>query len=276
MGLYDFKHFTIDFSRRTLSNLRLVRSIASKQRNRPKIKEKDRTKLSKTELTALEKWEQNVISIVGNPCFSSFEVTQLLLSMYGLLLIPFEKYKNDPDISKASLEKTIKNSRWHDRLLEKIQKLENDKRYRNTYDYYEDPVYTFFRHLRNSLSHEGIHFLPIGILDSQNIEEIIFYDYIKEDSVERDDCGNKLKYTFENSPQKFCLRVNTDELTAILGWIDEIYKEVSFAHDTDDSIDNNQEGNIKTKLSDEERYKIQVAQCEFFLNSAKTERDNNT
>ena len=94
-----------------------------------------------------------------------YEVTQLLNSLFGLVILPVERFK---DIRNIEISKEI---------IDMISDLENKKLLRNTYVEEKDPV-MFIRHIRNAAAHAGncgIH--PYSIMDEgKRIGGVIFYD----------------------------------------------------------------------------------------------------
>ena len=95
-----------------------------------------------------------------------------------MLLVPYEKYKNDPRLTKSKIQTELRKTSEYENLDEKIGKLRNAARYRSTYQSEDqDIVYSFIHHLRNSIAHEGIHFLPLDSGQTEKIEEVLFYDF---------------------------------------------------------------------------------------------------
>ena len=98
-----------------------------------------------------------------------YEVTQLLNSLFGLVILPVERFK---DIRNIEISKEI---------IDMISDLENKKLLRNTYVEEKDPV-MFIRHIRNAVAHAGncgMH--PYSIMDEgKKIGGVIFYDCDKD------------------------------------------------------------------------------------------------
>lgn len=162
MGMYNLEIFVKEFGNRTIHNLNI-------------IKDKKKADLAKNK--RYDKVEKN-----------NYEVTQLLNSLLGLLVIPFERYKNSKDKDLMKMEDTT----HYNRIRHFIDKLRKSNRLYNDYppniDKYGE-VCNFIRHLKNSLSHSGnqrIGFCPIRETDKdETIEEIIFSDMKKDDTDQR-------------------------------------------------------------------------------------------
>ena len=110
-----------------------------------------------------------------------YSMTQLINSLFGLLIIPFERYKY---VKNVKFEEYLKNnkSNYHCELMELIKKLRNSHKLYNSYLNEEgDLVFHFLKHLRNSLSHSGHGCLYFLNDKSGVLEGVLFYDY-KHDS----------------------------------------------------------------------------------------------
>lgn len=240
MGGFDYNHFSADFANRTASNLNLVYRVANFQRNREANSED--CILDKEQIP---NYLKRLISIVDDEKCEGFEITQLLLSLYGMLLVPYEKYKNDPNIAKATIQDGLQQTKEHEKLNNKIKELRDDDRYRSTYLIdNQDYVYSFIQHLRNSISHEGIHFLPLTSGQTEQIKEIIFYDFNAYN-----DNGYKQYKRFRDAREQFCVRLKKEELKEIVKTIAEMYSKIKEDFDAGDM----------------ERYKQEKKDCEDFL-----------
>lgn len=253
MSGFDYNHFSKDFSYRTRNNLKFITKITERLLEDPKqfdinddlfsYRGQDREKVREKKLT---RWENGTLDLIRDPHYKTYEVTQLLLSMYGMLIIPYEKYKKNSE-SKDDLPQALTRTANYASIKQKIKEIKLAGRYRNTYNNANDEsVYQFIRHLRNAVSHEGIHFLPLMSGQTEEIEEIIFYDFIAEES---DNRGNKLRYTFNESPQKFCVKLYVKELKDFIEQITGMYSQISECFDIDD----------------EKRYKQALKECNDFL-----------
>lgn len=114
-----------------------------------------------------------------------YEVTQLINSLYCLIVVPEEIFGNKPVAGKpilntefASYEKRLKKYSPYHELAELISKLgeKNRIKYASIDEYSADsPVSCFLYHMRNALCHDGIGFLPITNEKNKNeISDIIF------------------------------------------------------------------------------------------------------
>lgn len=166
---YDFERFVEDYINRTLCNSRLIN----------------------------EAKEKNAESV--------YEVTHLLNSFFGVLIVPFEAFNINKNIYHSNNEKEKQKEKIrNDELLDEMQKSEaykeislvierliSSKRYVHNYnlsnkhhDLGRDKVYVFLERLRNSLSHggnEGLSFLPICDIESKDalknkLTHVIFHD----------------------------------------------------------------------------------------------------
>ncbi len=255
MGIFDYNNFTKDFSGRVRHNLRFIEKMVEKRREDPKqfdISDERFVYRNQNPEEVREKkirrWNNSVIDMVRSPNNEVYEVTQLLLAMYGMLLIPYEKYKNDTISQREDFQPSLKETRDYLDLRPFIEELKKAGRYRSTYSD-EGTVYGFIRHLRNSISHEGIHFLPLASGSTESITDIIFYDFIAEDK------DTKMKYSFENSPKQFCVKLTIDQLKDIIEHVAGMYSEIK------------EEFNRHEIKGDEERYERAVKICEGFLNN---------
>ena len=140
-----------------------------------------------------------------------YEVTQLVNSLFGLLIIPYEKFKYGG--TYQTKEEDLRNAAPIDymRLNNKIEELKKDNRLVSTYSSDERyPVGNFIGHLRNALAHsgeEGLQFLPYD--DTGEITSIYFYDKLDEK-----DKPNK---------RQFCAHIKIDEIKEIVEWISRMY-----------------------------------------------------
>ena len=145
------------------------------------------------------------------------EVTQLINSLFGLLIVPYEKFKftsyDSPNsMSETDLQKT---SEYFD-IANMILKLEDDNRLYNEYkDYYL--VGSFIRHMRNSLAHagdNGLQFIPIA--PEKTIESVIFYDKDKA------------------SGDRFCVELTVKEIRKLSSLMAKMYTKLEHTHEMDD------------------------------------------
>lgn len=182
MGLYNYEYFISDFAKRTMENYKLISE---------------------------------------NPN-SRYEVTQLINSLFGLLIVPNEKYKyrkNGQGLKENMLKKTTE----YNSILQTINTLKNTQKLYNNYNEAHE-VSAFIKHLRNSLAHsgnEGIHFLPCE--EGQEITSIIFYD------TDKDMIQNGTNY------HEFCVELQIEEIEKLAIDISSMYSRIN------DSIDSAEE-----------------------------------
>lgn len=117
-----------------------------------------------------------------------FEVTQMINSLFGLLIVPEEKFKYK---SLTHAEKqTIGDSPDIQKIIALIDDCRNDHRYKSTYPNEQgegitdfDMVANLCRHMRNSIAHggyEGLHFYPLEDSDIKNILFMIVILILKQ------------------------------------------------------------------------------------------------
>ncbi len=151
-----------------------------------------------------------------------YEVTQLINSLLGMLILPYETYniryrKKYPSKEWARhLKKAAPKS--FDRLKNLIDRLKTEKRLFCDYNS-DNPsgqskiwVDEFIHHLRNAVAHggnNGIHFFPIKESDCRDITDVIFYD---NDEIKNND-----------SISEFCVKVSVSELKEIVNCISDLY-----------------------------------------------------
>lgn len=158
MGEYNRKLFIRSFAERTLDNLK------------------------------------EIYRIHQNGARDVYEVTQLINSLFGLLIVPFEfikPFKGDGGDAAANNyyakteEFLLKDLEAYKDILELISSLKKGYRYYNSYEFDETheeiEVLLFLEHIRNSLAHggdNGISFYPVSADENERhpISSIIFRD----------------------------------------------------------------------------------------------------
>ena len=171
MSAYDYEHFVNDFISRTRVNLRTIDEIA-KSENESEV----------------------------------YEITQLINSLFGLLIVPFERYKEVE-------EEELKNKNGYKELVLSIG---NVKRLYTNYKDDRDnlgnfKVSSFIKHLRNALAHLGND--RVLFLDkNQKLAGMLFYDKYKEKET------NKL--------YEFCAELDLVSFRQIVENIIKIYLDV--------------------------------------------------
>lgn len=159
MSGYNIECFLYDFSRRTNKNLDIIYGIKEGS-----FTEKDLLRLK-------ENSKEN------------FEVTQLINSLLGLVILPIEASKKLCEDKSKKIPNTDFYSiseKDSDEIINLIDKCKKEKRYFSQGIESSDKnrrIGYFMLHIRNSLAHAGaggLHFYPIE--DCGNITDIIFYD----------------------------------------------------------------------------------------------------
>lgn len=151
-----------------------------------------------------------------------YEVTQLINSLLGLIIIPVEKYK----IEKKPSDNTLKNVSLEDykKINNIIEECKKSKRW--FCDYYNDSsVSRFIEHIRNAVAHggcNGIHFFPVTDDTNDRITDVIFYDNnavkIKKKNNNDQDEGSDNKEINE-----FCVKLSISELKQLVQCISNLY-----------------------------------------------------
>ncbi len=139
---------------------------------------------------------------------SRYEVTQLINSLFGLLIVPNEKYKYRNNNPQKVPDRVFKaESEFYQCLKREFDRLEKEKRYFNNYST-KNMMSENVTHLRNALAHsgkEGLHFLPMKV--NSEITDIIFYD--------TDDEGHE-----------FCVQLTIEEVHKIANMISRMYRTI--------------------------------------------------
>lgn len=245
MSEYDMNSFISDFAKRTKENLKMINILAEKE------------KQYYLEMINLE--EKNHYKVLGktDPYKETriFEVTQLINSFLGLIILPNEKFKN-------SKKKDIKELRENNKKIDaKMNDVENGVMdllnkckggYVNSYNDFQkdDVVFNLCRHLRNAVAHRGVYFDPL--VEGDAIDGIIFYEsnygchklnedteneikdkiikkikkmnIMGEDDLEKikKEIGEMIKKSHSNA-KEFCLQLDKDEVTVLAGLIADFY-----------------------------------------------------
>ena len=128
-----------------------------------------------------------------------YEVTQLINSLMGLAVLPYEmhkeyfKYTNDAERSENNkgkslnaIQESVKNKLVYKELKKEIKKLYNQGKWFSTYpnDLRNGRinegrlVFSFLGHIRNTVCHSGNNAMSIlPLSEGAVIEEILFYDH---------------------------------------------------------------------------------------------------
>lgn len=177
MSGYNMEHFLKDFANRTIHNLQFIE----------------------------ERSEQ----------YSLYEVTQLINSLLGLIIIPVEAYKKTCKINdKILVQLSEKDYNTINNILNtcKLQnRLYSDYRKNRSEEQKERlNVSNFISHLRNAIAHggnNGIHFYPVS--EYGTISSVIFYD------------NNEINHKKEIN--EFCIKLTVDELRILVVAISNLY-----------------------------------------------------
>lgn len=188
---------------------------------------------SERTLNNLDIIEENACNNDNSKERKGFEVTQLINSMFGLVLVPYEAYKdlirkkvqNMNVISGGIKDKKTENQLCDEWLKEEhtdefmeIRKVidicKNDKRIYSGYNWDEDgiTITSFMWHLRNSIAHSGttgVSFFPItgkGLIYNE-ITHVIFH------------CGAK-------GNNEFCIKLELSELKTVITNISKIFNSL--------------------------------------------------
>ena len=180
MSSYNIECFLKDFANRTIKNLKFVEKYAF--------------------------YENDL-----------YEVTQLINSLLGLIIIPVETYKKKQRLSDEKLRKL--SGANYNSVKNLIKICHDEKRLYSDYWYDNDGVKvdSFIAHLRNAIAHSGNHgirFYPIS--ENGKISNIMFFD----------EKGEHEKKNQEQKPSKvsvFCVKLTIAELRALVEDIVELY-----------------------------------------------------
>lgn len=165
MSQYTYSHFLSDYVRRTLINHELIEEIKTRHENGEKnfcyeaffceYKQNNSQQFNNT-------FERD-----GETHF--YEVTSLINSLYGLVIMPVEKFKSLKVPPNSKIDQAVQNT---------INNCKQGKWYYSEDN--QENTSNFLKHIRNALAHggnHGIHFYSIGEGQEQQIGGIIFVDY---------------------------------------------------------------------------------------------------
>ena len=153
-----------------------------------------------------------------------YEVTQLINSLLGLIVIPTEAFYDEIIADIISKSKKVEMFRKYNDQIKKIdniicESIEN-KKYYNDYSEEENAI-TVIKHIRNSIAHggnEGLMFYPINEMESgeNKIKSIIFYDNNKYISK-----FNNVEHSYE-----FYIELTIGQLKKLVVSISNLFEEV--------------------------------------------------
>ena len=217
-----------------ISDLREETNSATKipKKSRIEVKRKIYSLVDKldTKKKSLERSINGFTSDKSFPDDHLYEVTQLLNSLLGIAVLPYEMHKEffsskikEDDRSEENFGKSlrdiqdsVKHSVEYDELYKHIMTLYQDRKWVTTYksDLYKGQidkdrvVFRFLYHLRNAACHSGHNGLSILPLDDGHvIDEILFYDQNSND---------------END--KFAMRLSVEEVEKLLDKVALFYR----------------------------------------------------
>lgn len=167
MSNYDMNRFLADFARRTRANTKWI-------------------------------WERKKAQDLGKERGKTvYEVTQLINSLYGLIIVPFSIMDFDKGADADGKMKAA-DAEAYGSLIQLIMTLISERRLRSSYQFFYCrqagfshtlKLYEFLRHIRNSLAHgdeKGLLFYPLTDQHEAQIEGIILHDVYVEDDVVSD------------------------------------------------------------------------------------------
>ena len=181
MSGYNMEYFISDFAERTKTNLEIINMIAKSPFQDGK----------------------------------AYEVTQLINSFLGLVVLPNEKFKKW-EKKKSPEMKDVEQKIW-----DLLKTCEDDNRYFNSFkDKNAKKIMEFIDHIRNSVSHSGkmgLHFYPVVEGGVGKITHIIFYD---------SDYGilkNRSTEEAHKKAKEFCLKLTVEEACKLAFYIADLY-----------------------------------------------------
>lgn len=161
MSTYDYERFVNDYIDRTKHNLEVIETTKEK----------------------------------------AYEITQYMNSLFGLLIVPYERYKGLEENDLIGVD-------GYKEIVGFIKMLKRQNSYYSNYFIdRKSPVIQFIKHLRNALAHSGnnqIYFLD----DEGKLTGIIFYDYF---------------ITEKGRTLEFCIELDFNSLKQLINKIDELY-----------------------------------------------------
>lgn len=206
MSGYDVVHFLQDFADRTKQNQELIDNLA---------KRKD-TVVSKQDNEAARK---DILKKHIRTKDIAYEVTQLINSLLGLIVIPYESYRNSAgDLNDDKFKKLSPVD--FDNVKAILKACDAENRLFDDYNKAEERdsdgvicLNSFIQHLRNAIAHggsRGINFYPLSE-SGEKISGVIFYDFDFYDK--------------SANQGQFCIKLKIDELRRIVYAIANLYCE---------------------------------------------------
>lgn len=226
MAGFSYTKLASDFAKRTMCNLEAIDRLHSINNSRKNA-------------FLLE----SMLSIEGKCLLTSkdvYEVTQLINSLFGLVILPNEKFrfKNKTNgVTEKELEIAAPNE--YKELLSRINDYYKSKKcYTNYLKDKSFPVSQFINHMRCALAHSGengLHFFPFD--NNIEITHIYFYDcnyYNKED-----------RYNKNPPDEQFALKISIAEIRDLCKLITNLYSKVEESNKEDiDRFESRKNGKI--------------------------------
>lgn len=177
MSGYIFQEFVKDFSGRTRQNMRVIDAIYDEHSDDPEKK--------------------------------VYEVTQVINSLFGMIIVPYEKFKDQINKSEYADINSYKE------IKKLIHELDRNKFLRSTYpgDSEEVGVFSFIGHLRNALAHSGngrLNFYPVNS-KKDNIKAVYFMDRYENQN-------GRISY--------FCCRLSVKRIRKLCELIPSLYEVI--------------------------------------------------
>lgn len=160
-----------------------------------------------------------------------YEVTQLLNSLMGIAVLPYEMHKEyfksvdeeklaaeNQGKSLKEIQDILRKTRQYKALDSYIKELYVQKKWYSTYrsDLQNNVinengiVFSFLAHLRNSTCHSGDNAMSIlPLSEGQRIEEILFYDH----------------YEYRGVNQEFAMLLSVNELEKVVELVTDFYRD---------------------------------------------------
>lgn len=212
---YNIDAFVSDFAQRTMFNNKVISNISVSD--------------NKKDILNMLDLEYDEERIKG-----PFEVTQLINSLFGLIIIPTETFESKYDILKNNPKYKMNCKPIENKVRRFLRELEDKHCYFTSYSGYRYDIFYVTKHLKNSLSHsgkKGLHFYPISDLEKKNISHILFYD------TDKYSLRNNDKYA-EKNIHEFCIKLRLNKLKQLIELIYLFYKELdSITMNNDDYIE---------------------------------------
>lgn len=243
---YDAIFKEIDALEETINDARkaIKQLPATKKKGKDDTKQKMFSAVSKleTEKNKFEKALDEIRQLISDKPENLFEVTQLLNSLMGIAVLPYEMHKEVIEMSyyrikqmkkddegeddikdaekKLEIKKSILASYSYSALKEEVLKLHQEGKWVTTYkkdlagdggETNEEIALHFLKHLRNAVCHSGdnaISILPLE--EGLVIKEILFYDKFYD--------KNEKKITGE-----FAMKLSVEELRRLIDCVADFY-----------------------------------------------------